>query len=316
MSPPATATIAPHALAAEISALGACLQDPEAVRKATGILTAQDFFNDAHREIFGAIQSLLLQRETIDLITVADYLLRHNQLEKVGGTAYLAHLVDMTPTAANVTAHARLVKRDADLRCLQNVCKRTAGKVKDGSDPAELKAALLKELNQIGSMQAAAKGIDPEAARVVVRLSDVAPEPVSWLWPGRIAKRKLTLIIGDPDKGKSCVTLDFGARITRGLSWPDGTPAPCGNVVLLTAEDGLEDTVRPRLDAMGGDPSRVHVLIAIRTGDRERGFDLTLDLPHLEALIADTKASLVVIDPVSAYLGKTDSYRDSPRSRW
>jgi putative DNA primase/helicase len=134
---------------------------------------------------------------------------------------------------------------------------------------------------------------------------------VRWLWPGRIPRGKLTLIIGDPDRGKSCVTLDGAARVSTGKPWPDGTPAPSGAAVLLTAEDGLADTVRPRLDAMGGDPSRVHILTAIRTGDRERGIDLSLDLPHLEAALTETGAILVVIDPVSAYLGKTDSWRDA-----
>jgi hypothetical protein len=152
---------------------------------------------------------------------------------------------------------------------------------------------------------------EPEETPEVVRLADVTPEPVRWLWPGRIPRGKLTLIIGDPDRGKSCVTLDGAARVSRGTPWPDGTPAPHGDVILLTAEDGLADTVRPRLDAMSGDPARVHVLTAIRTGDRERGIDLSLDLPHLEAALKETGASLVVIDPVSAYLGKTDSWRDA-----
>jgi hypothetical protein len=157
----------------------------------------------------------------------------------------------------------------------------------------------------------AAKKNGGAAGPVVVRLADVTPESVSWLWPGRLARGKLALCIGDPGLGKSFLTLDVAARISTGRPWPDGTPAPCGDVVLLTAEDGLADTVRPRLDAMGGDPSRVHVLKAIRTGDRERGVDLTRDLPHLEALIVQTKAILVIVDPVSAYLGNTDSYRDA-----
>lgn len=169
---------------------------------------------------------------------------------------------------------------------------------------------LRKVIRSIAGREAA-KGSDVEAAPVVIRLADVTPEPVRWLWPGRIPRGKLALIIGDPDKGKSCVTLDGAARVSTGEPWPDGTPAPSGAVVLLTAEDGLADTVRPRLDAMGGDPARVHVLKAIRTGDRERGVDLSLDLPHLEAALKVTGAILVVIDPVSAYLGKTESYKDA-----
>jgi hypothetical protein len=146
---------------------------------------------------------------------------------------------------------------------------------------------------------------------VLVRLSEVQPEPVTWLWPGRIARGKLTLIIGDPGQGKSFLTLDLAARVSTGQAWPDGGPGVFGDVVLLTAEDGLSDTVRPRLDAMSGDPARVHVITAIRIGERERGFDLTQDVEHLESAIKRTAASLVVIDPVSAYLSKTDSYKDA-----
>ena len=150
-----------------------------------------------------------------------------------------------------------------------------------------------------------------KVAPVLVRLSDVQAESVSWLWPGRIPRGKLTLIIGDPGQGKSFLTLDLAARVSSGRAWPDGTPAVFGDVVLLTAEDGLSDTVRPRLDAMSGDPARVHVITAIRAGERERGFDLTKDVEHLESAIKKTGADLVVIDPVSAYLGKADSYKDA-----
>ena len=80
------------------------------------------------------------------------------------------------------------------------------------------------------------------------RLSEVAPESVAWIWPRRVAGGKLTLITGDPGTGKSTITLDIAARITTGASWPDGGPAPAGDVILLSAEDGVADTVRPRFD--------------------------------------------------------------------
>lgn len=81
-------------------------------------------------------------------------------------------------------------------------------------------------------------GTATKAGPVLVRLSEVQPEPVTWLWPGRIARGKLTLIIGDPGQGKSFLTPDLAARVTTGRAWPDKSPAPCGDVVLLTAEDG------------------------------------------------------------------------------
>jgi hypothetical protein len=81
-------------------------------------------------------------------------------------------------------------------------------------------------------------------------------------------------------------------------------------VVLLTAEDGLADTVRPRFDAMGGDPNAVYVLKGIREGEKEKAFILERDIPALEDAIVTHKAILVVIDPLSAYLGRIDSHKD------
>ena len=104
----------------------------------------------------------------------------------------------------------------------------------------------------------------------------------------------------------------MAARITRGVEWPDGGCAGLGNVIVLTAEDGLADTVRPRVDMQGGDAARVYVLKAIRQADDERPFSLTSDLPHLEAAIKSVgDVRLIIIDPLSAYLGDKNSYKDS-----
>jgi hypothetical protein len=160
-------------------------------------------------------------------------------------------------------------------------------------------------------------GISPEP--VTVLLSDVRPETVRWLWPGRVALGKLTLLCGDPGLGKSFVTLDLAARVSSGRFWPDLplAPNPVGGVVLLSAEDDLADTIRPRFDAAGADPSRVVALQAVRRMQpggqaREDYFDLTEDLPALEAAIrATADCRLVVIDPLTAYLGKTDSHKNA-----
>jgi len=160
---------------------------------------------------------------------------------------------------------------------------------------------------------------------VTVVLSDVQPEPVRWLWPGRIALGKLTLLCGDPGLGKSFVTLDLAARVSSAKCWPDLPilPNPPGGVVLLSAEDDLADTIRPRLDAAGADPSRVVAIQAVRRIlaptmgtecglEREDYFDLTEDLPALERAIYETAdCRLVIIDPLTAYLGKTDSHKNA-----
>lgn len=151
----------------------------------------------------------------------------------------------------------------------------------------------------------------PGPGPVLVRLSDVAAEPVAWLWPGRLARGKVTLLAGDPGLGKSFVTLDVAARISTARPWPDGGAAMLGNTILLSAEDGLADTIRPRVDALEGDPSRLHVLRAVRNQTGEHPFSLAADLSALESAITATGALLVIIDPLSAYLGATDSYKDA-----
>lgn len=155
--------------------------------------------------------------------------------------------------------------------------------------------------------------VKPAAGPVLVNMATVAPEPVTWLWPGRLARGKVTIIAGDPGVGKTFIWGDVAARLTTGRPWGDGAPSPgVGHVIVLAAEDGIADTLRPRLDAMGGDPSRVEVLRAITTPDgMERAISLQTDLPHLETAVTSTRAALVVVDPISNYLGTVDSYRDT-----
>ncbi len=152
-------------------------------------------------------------------------------------------------------------------------------------------------------------GRDPFAR--VIRLSDVLPERLEWLWAGRIPLGKITVIDGDPGLGKSTVTIDLAARVSTGSRMPDGSPgrAPAG-VILMNAEDGVADTVRPRLEAAGGDLGRVAVLTI-----SEEGYDRPAlvpdDLVELEAAIIEMGAAMAVIDPLMAHLpGSVNSYRD------
>jgi len=150
-----------------------------------------------------------------------------------------------------------------------------------------------------------------EVHPLIVRVADVQPETIAWRWRGRAAAGKLTLLVGDPGLGKSWITLDIAARTSAGVGWPDGEPGSApANVLLLSAEDGLADTIRPRLDALGADVRRVHHLAVLRAGEKERAVQLA-DIGPLEQAITETGAKLLIIDPVSAYLGSTDSHRDS-----
>lgn len=142
----------------------------------------------------------------------------------------------------------------------------------------------------------------------LVRLHEIAPEPVRWLSPGRIAAGKITLLDGDPGLGKSTLLCEFAARITRGEPLPGGEPRPPGYVVLMSAEDDLYDTVRPRIDAAGGNPRRV-LAFANQASSAAIARPLALpdDIDLLEQLIAGSKAALLVIDPLFAFLSARHS---------
>lgn len=150
----------------------------------------------------------------------------------------------------------------------------------------------------------------------IVRLSDVEPETVRWLWPNRIPLGKLTILDGDPGLGKSTLTLDLAARLSNGEKMPDGSrPDTEGapGTVLLTAEDGLADTIRPRLDAAGADAEYIAALRAVTPDmeDAERRLPTVDDTDDIRAAIRMVDAGLVVVDPLVAYLGSdVNSYRD------
>jgi len=136
-------------------------------------------------------------------------------------------------------------------------------------------------------------------------LSEVETTRVRWLWPRRIPFGKITIIEGDPDHGKSVLTTDLIARVTAGRNLPDGTPTEQAGAILIAAEDGEGDTIRPRLEAAGGDASRVKLLGTFPDGeDGERLFALPDDVPLLERAIKEIGAALVVIDPLSAFPAK------------
>lgn len=150
----------------------------------------------------------------------------------------------------------------------------------------------------------------PLTRRVVV-MANVKPERVSWTWSRYIPAGKVTVQEGDPGLGKSTMTLDLAARISRGAPMPDGTPGPAAaGVAILSAEDGLADTIRPRLEAAGADLAKVVALTAI-LGDGERMPSLPIDLDEIEATVLEHDAALVIIDPLMAYLAAdVNSHRD------
>jgi hypothetical protein len=143
-----------------------------------------------------------------------------------------------------------------------------------------------------------------EALVVGTLLSDVESKPIRWCWKQRIALGKLNMLDGDPGLGKSLVGVDLGARVSVGAKMPDGTDGigPCG-VVLLSAEDDLADTVRPRWIKAGGDPTRLLHVFQIKAGGKERTVTIPEDVSVIEAAIKRVGARVVIIDPLSAFWG-------------
>jgi hypothetical protein len=136
-------------------------------------------------------------------------------------------------------------------------------------------------------------------------MADVEPEEVRWLVHPYVPRRKLTLLDGDPGLGKTWLALGFAAAVSRGtpLANQEGPHGPGANALYLTAEDGLGDTLQPRLESLGADLSRIKVLDGIGGADGEGEVITLADLDVVEMALDEVRPALVVLDPIQAYLG-------------
>jgi putative DNA primase/helicase len=130
---------------------------------------------------------------------------------------------------------------------------------------------------------------------------------ISWFWPGRFAIGKLAIIGGLPDKGKGLISCSLIAACTSDeiieLPCNEGR-TPKGRAIWFSAEDDIEDTVVPRLVAAGADLNKVEIVGMTKNAHGERMFNLATDLELLRLKIEEFgDVVLVIIDPVSAYLG-------------
>ena len=126
--------VPPQNIEAEQSVLGAMLIDKEAIAKATEILSAEDFYREAHRVIFSAMLEIYNKNEAVDMITVTDILRRDNKLEDVGSIAYITSLANVVLTAANVKYHAEIVAEKSVLRQLVKVSTEIAAMGYEAND--------------------------------------------------------------------------------------------------------------------------------------------------------------------------------------
>ena len=131
----------------------------------------------------------------------------------------------------------------------------------------------------------------------LISMRDIQTEDVQWLWYPYLPRGKLTIVQGDPGEGKTTFVLAVISALTRGEPLPECEQAPEPvNVIYQTAEDGLADTIKPRLEAAGADCARVLVI-------DESKRELNLSDERLEQALRKTGAQLMVLDPIQAYLG-------------
>lgn len=155
---------------------------------------------------------------------------------------------------------------------------------------------------------------------VAVRADTIESRKVEWLWIDRIPMNKLSVLTGNPDQGKSLVTLYMITQLTRGWAMYGSisAPIPASEVLIMAAEDEADDTIRPRLEAAGADLSKVHILTTIMQKNpnkaipsTEREAQLDQDILVVENYLkANPKIRMIVIDPISSFLGRVNMNRE------
>jgi hypothetical protein len=133
--------------------------------------------------------------------------------------------------------------------------------------------------------------------------------PVEWLVPHWIPLGKVVTLDGDPGLGKSTLLLDIAARVSsHGISFT-GKQGATGNVVLISAEDNAEDTIRPRLEA-AANLDRITEITHVTFAGKDRPIELPADIELIESIVAETDARLLIIEPLAAFLAGADANKD------
>lgn len=256
----------------EVCFLGAIIASDSAFYKSRR-LKASDFVLPVHGEIYGNICQRYDQKKAVEARLIAIDFSTHPDLSDVGGGKYIIDLANSLISAMAAPDYAEQIHQ----------------------------AAAARKNRKIQEVE-------------IIRMDSVELKRVDWLWPKRIACGKITVIAGNPGLGKSQITASIAAIITKPMEWP-GTEelSRKGNVVFLSAEDDAADTIKPRLMAACADLCHCHIITAVKAdGYKMRSFDLKQDIERLAAAIeAIDNVRLIVIDPISAYLGGTDSYKDA-----
>lgn len=130
----------------------------------------------------------------------------------------------------------------------------------------------------------------------IINFNDVKSKPLDWLWHNKIPANNLSLIVGDPGAGKSLLTLWIAAKISKGEDWPDAKNNDPGSVIILSAEDNPEDTIKVRLEQVKADCSKIHQLHPVEFTLKE----VIKELDSAIKEIPDIRA--IIMDPISSYM--------------
>lgn len=310
----------PKDIEAEKRLLGVTLWHPQTIPKVETLINYADFWRQDHQKIYKAIQSVTSRGEAVDPISV------NADLEQCGVTEILEtpaisylyelqsremELFDPSPPEHRAITYARLIADKAVRRRLIIKVGEIDAIAQNGSkDPLGDAQACWAELAKNSAN--GRRNLD----EVGTLISEVKPESVRWLWPGRLALGKVHMFDGDPGIGKTLLMLSIGANLTINLPMPgEDKSYASGGMVLVCLEDGLGDTIQPRLARAYADLSKVVSIGYLKEKtaegkEYERPFTIN-DLDILEAAIQRVDAKLVIIDPVMAILGGRDTYKDN-----
>ena len=263
---------------------------------------AEKAFGFAHR---GTDKQLLVFEAPIDLLSFIELFPKnwqqHNYLS-LGGVSgkALRQFLSERPDVERV-----FLCLDAD-KAGEDACKRLAALLPDTMSATRIQPCM-KDWNDVLVHRAEIPNRNyfksivlkepskPETVKII-RMSDVELTPVDWLWKPYLPFGKLSVLQGNPGEGKTYFAMHLAAACTNGKLLPNMERMEPFNVIYQTAEDGLGDTVKPRLIEAGADLDRVLVI-----NDSE--VQLTLSDERIEKAIIENNARLVIIDPIQAYLG-------------
>ena len=263
---------------------------------------AEKAFGFAHR---GTDKQLLVFEAPIDLLSFIELFPKnwqqHNYLS-LGGVSgkALRQFLSERPDVERV-----FLCLDAD-KAGEDACKRLAGLLPDTVSVTRIRPCM-KDWNDVLVRRAEISNCNyfksivlkepskPETVKII-RMSDVELTQVEWLWKPYLPFGKLSVLQGNPGEGKTYFAMHLAAACTNGKLLPNMERIEPFNVIYQTAEDGLGDTVKPRLIEAGADLDRVLVI-----DDSE--VQLTLSDERIEKAIIENNARLVIIDPIQAYLG-------------